>query len=93
MFQKLVITVFAILAQVCAASLFPSCGASLPSVEDARAAVTRAREAQATACKLVAGPETAEKCHQASYALQVAETALRGAQELESALAADAGVK
>jgi hypothetical protein len=85
--MKALITTFAL--------LFPaSCAGSLPSISDARTAVEAARAVQAVAClQLPAAPEWAERCHQATKALLLAEKALRGAQELESALEADTGAQ
>lgn len=73
--------------------LVASC-ASLPSVQDATAAVAAARVVQAEACsQLLYASEWHERCSEASQVLHDAEAALRAAQALESALAkeVDAG--
>lgn len=67
-----------------------SCAAAQLSVADATSAVASAREKQAYACsQLASASGWSERCAKASKALHVAEAALRGAQELEKALAED----
>lgn len=89
---KVVFTAAAVAAN---AFLFPSCAGSQLSVADARQVVFSARQAQAVACALPAASRLPEACLQASHYLQLAEVALKGAQELESAAqkAVDAGLE